>query len=294
MNSITVRAYGKLNLYLDITGRREDGYHLLKSVMQSVSLYDTLTFEISEGIGIKLVCNTPGFPLNNKNLIWKAIECFTGKLGIPLDKHIKVTVDKQIPSMAGMAGGSADCAAALLAKNKLYGETFSEEEIIKLGASLGADVPFTLIGGTVLCEGIGEKLTPLKALPECYIAAVRPDISISTPAAYKAYDSINEPVKKPYEPFEASLVKGEIKGIALGMFNALEYAVDEPLIKNVKAKMLEQGALGAMMTGSGSVVFGIFKSQKAAESCIKNIEEYPFAAVLKPHNKGLEIIGVRQ
>lgn len=293
MNSITVRTYGKLNLYLDITGKREDGYHLLKSVMQSVSLYDTLTFDVSQGSGIELVCDTVGFPKDNSNLIWKAIERFTGRLGRPLDKHITVTVDKQIPSMAGMAGGSADCAAALLAMNKLFGEPLSQNELIALGATLGADVPFTLVGGTVLCEGIGEKLTALPSLPDCFIAAARPDISISTPAAYKAYDSITEPEKKPYEPFEAALYAGDIKGIAVGMFNALEYAVNEPVINEVREKMLEQGAVGAMMTGSGSVVFGLFESQKAAESCIKNIGEYPFAAVLKPQDKGLEITGVR-
>ena len=294
MDNITIKAYGKLNLYLDITGKREDGYHLLRSVMQSVSVFDTLTFELCSGEGIEIICDSQGFPLDSRNLIWKAAELFYNETALAPRGKLRVTVDKNIPSMAGMAGGSADGAAALTALNRLYGDLLDRDKLRILGAKLGADVPFTLFGGTMLCEGIGEKLTELNGVKDIYFAVIRPDINISTPAAYKSYDSrmcsTAAIKKKSYPAFQEALMLGEAQQIADGMFNALEAAVDAPEIKEAKEKLLTYGALGAMMTGSGSVVFGVFDSEDAAKSCIEKMHGYPFAAVLEPVDCGLEIL----
>ncbi|MBR6044662.1 MAG: 4-(cytidine 5'-diphospho)-2-C-methyl-D-erythritol kinase [Ruminococcus sp.] len=294
MNEITVRAYGKLNLYLDITGIRADGYHDIKSVMQSVSVYDTLNFKLCPGSGIELICDVPGFPTDSSNLICKAANKFFEHSGIIPQHRLRVTVDKKIPSMAGMAGGSADCAAALRALNELYGRPFDRQELLDLAAKLGADVPFTLIGGTMLCEGIGEKLTPLPFPEEMYFAAVQPESRISTAAAYKAYDSLAEPPHGEYGSFEAALKAGDIRSAAGDMFNIFEYCSSEPSIEEAKRRMLELGALGAMMTGSGSVVFGVFDNRDAAQSCIENMSGYPFAEVLEPCREGTVITGVDQ
>lgn len=288
--TLEIKACGKLNLFLDITGKRSDGYHLLQTVMQSVSVYDLLKFEISDGCGIKLKCNAEGFPLDNRNLIWKAIDAFFEYAKIPKDKKITVTVEKNIPSMAGMAGGSSDCAAALAAMNKLCGAGLSMEQLCEIGIKLGADVPFTLTGGTVLCEGIGEKLTALPHLPEIYFAVVKPEVGISTPEAYRIYDDAAEPVKKNYGDFEKALKSADASEISRNIFNALEIAADFEEIKAAKAQMLENGALSSMMTGSGSAVFGIFTNRSDAERCINKMNDYNFAEVLTPVCKGWEII----
>ena len=290
MDDLTVRAYGKLNLYLDITGRRDDGYHLLRSVMQSVSVYDTLVFQLTEGSGIELVCDAPGFPLDKSNLICKAFDLFMRRTGVSPRGRLVVSVDKRIPSMAGMAGGSADCAAALTALNELYSHPLDSAKLHELAAELGADVPFTMTGGTVLCEGIGEKMTALECVKDIYFAVARPDVSVSTPAAYKAYDALPPFAKKDYPTFSGALRSGNARRIADCMFNALEYAVSEPEIDALKQKMLSGGALGAMMTGSGSAVFGIFENRADAERLTDSLRDYPFKAVLDPVPCGLEIM----
>ncbi|MBR6874151.1 MAG: 4-(cytidine 5'-diphospho)-2-C-methyl-D-erythritol kinase [Ruminococcus sp.] len=290
MDSITIKAYGKLNLYLDITGRRPDGYHLLRTVMQSVSVHDTLTFEITEGSGIELVCDKVSFPKDNTNLIWTAWERFHAETGIPEKGKLVVTVDKQIPAMAGMAGGSADGAAAITALNRLYGFPYDNAGLHNFAASLGADVPFTLAGGTKLCEGIGDRFTELPPVKGLYFAVVRPDVRVSTPQAYKAYDSRPPMRKKSYAVFANALKRGDVQGMADGAFNALENAVDSSEIRAVKDKLITHGALCAVMTGSGSAVFGIFEERTAAEYCIDIMKEHPFARVLEPIGYGLEIV----
>ena len=288
MDKITVKAYGKLNLYLDITGKREDGYHLLRTVMQSVSVCDTLKFEITEGSGIELICDKLDFPLDSSNLICKAADLFFKELNITPRGKLTVTVDKQIPSMAGMAGGSADGAAALTAVNELYGFPLDSKSLLELAAKLGADVPFTMVGGTMLCEGIGEEMTKLKDVKNICFAVVRPDVRISTPAAYKAYDSRPPMRKKSFALFSQALKLDDNQKLADSMFNALESAVRDPDVAAVKDKLLSGGALGALMTGSGSAVFGVFENRTDARLLIDRMQEYPFARVLDPVPRGLE------
>ena len=290
MDKLSIRAYGKLNLYLDITGRRQDGYHLLRSVMQSVSVYDTLDFELTPGEGIEIICDLPGFPLDSSNLICKAWELYFRETKASPKGRLTVRVDKQIPSMAGMAGGSADGAAALTAINILQGNLLDSDALRRLGSKLGADVPFTLFGGTLLCEGIGEALTKIDSVNDLYFTVVRPNVSISTPAAYKAYDAKEQPKKKSFSAFAEAVRIGEPQLIAGALFNALEAAIEEPEIEAAKQKLLEYGALGAQRTGSGSAVFGIFADRQSACRCIERMVDYPFAKVLEPVEHGLEIM----
>ena len=188
-DSIALKAYGKLNLLLDIVGKRHDGYHTLKSVFQSVSVYDMLTVTLTDDDKITIDCDDESVPCDERNLVYKACTAFfeaTGK-----DFHgVNILLEKNIPSMAGMVGGSADCAATLVALNVLTEAELTEAQLCDIGEKLGADVPFCIVGGTVLCEGIGEILTPLPDLEECYFAVCKPEISISTPECYKKFDNM--------------------------------------------------------------------------------------------------------
>ncbi|MDE6149695.1 MAG: 4-(cytidine 5'-diphospho)-2-C-methyl-D-erythritol kinase, partial [Ruminococcus sp.] len=196
--TIKIKSYAKLNLFLEITGKREDGYHLLKSVMQSVSLFDILEFSSSEGDGIEIVSDIKDIPLNEKNLIWKSIEAFYANVKDIDRKKITVKLTKNIPAMAGMAGGSSNAAAALMAMNEIYYRPFSIYDLCQIGAKIGADVPFCIMGGTVLCEGIGDKMSRLPSLDNCCFVVVKPDVSISTPEAYNKFDNMQIDIKPDY------------------------------------------------------------------------------------------------
>lgn len=287
-NTASVRAFGKLNLMLDIVGRRSDGYHELETLMQSVSIFDTLELSVNGTGENKISCDKQGFPCDSSNLIWKAVTAFEKHTGLNTG-GITVTVDKQLPSMAGMAGGSADCAAALHALNEMFDTKLSIDELCGIGVELGADVPFCIVGGTQMCRGIGEKMQPHKT-PDCTFVVVKPDISVSTPAAFRRYDSLEQPEKCDTKAFIASLENGDIKGLCAEMFNALEYASDENEIKKARADLLSAGALGSLMTGSGSAVFGVFEDKASAETALEKMKNiYSQAWLCVPEQKGHEI-----
>lgn len=286
---LSARSYAKLNLYLEITGKRQDGYHTLKSVMQSVSLYDVLHFEISEGNEIVLESNAQNIPLDKSNLICKSIEAFYSAAGVQRNK-VLVKLEKNIPSMAGMAGGSSDAAAALIAMNELCDNPFNVVELCKIGAKLGADIPFCIMGGTVLCEGIGDVMTRIASIPDCFFVVVKPDVSISTPQAYKAFDNMIINVKPDYTKFSDALNSQNICEISKNMYNSLEIACDLKEINDIKKKLCSLGAVNAMMTGSGSAVFGVFDDEIKAQNALKSFSCYPFSGVYKPVNKGVELI----
>lgn len=287
--SISIKSYAKLNLYLEITGRREDGYHLLKSVMQSISLYDTLKFTLSEGEEIEIICDAEGVPLNGKNLIWKAIEAFYDAADVK--KH-KVTVElvKNIPSMAGMAGGSSNAAAALVAMNEIYNKPLTLDKLCEIGTKLGADVPFCIKGGTVLCEGIGDIMTEISHIPDCCFVVVKPDVSISTPEAYKKFDSMIIENKPDFINFKSGIDRLDISSVANSMYNSLEIACDLKEINDIKRKLCELGAVNSMMTGSGSAVFGIFTDKLLAQKAAGSFNVQPFCGMFTPVNAGVEII----
>ena len=290
-NSAKAAAFGKLNLTLDIVGRTADGYHELESVMQSVSISDTLCLRLNGTGEHKIICDKQGFPCDSSNLIWKAIDAFEDYMGLKTG-GVTVTVDKRLPSMAGMAGGSADCAATLCALNEMFGTGLSKSQLCEIGVRLGADVPFCIVGGTQLCRGVGEKMSPLW-LPRCAFVVVKPDVSISTPAAFRKYDGLDGVPHCDTQAFVRSLKTGDIAGMCVHMFNALEFAAQEKEIETAKQKLLDAGALGSLMTGSGSAVFGVFDHPQKAKAAFEKIKiDYVQAWICDPVSSGTQVISL--
>ena len=264
-------AYAKINITLDIPKIREDGYHELCSVFQTVSLHDELEINISENDKneIVLTCDAPNVPCNEKNLCWKAAKTFLEKYEIE-NKKISIDLKKNIPSGAGLGGGSSDCAETLKALNELLGINASDEELEQLGVKLGADVPFFIKGGTQLAEGIGEKLTELNLpYPEINLVIIKPEAELPTVGIYKIFDGLpkEQIPEASTEKFLSEISKGDINAFNL-ITNMLEPAAKTlcPEIGDAEKLLLEKGAVSAMMTGSGSAVFGIFTDvNKAAE-----------------------------
>ncbi len=283
---IVKKAYGKVNLGLDIIGRRSDGYHLVKMIMQSLDIYDTLTFEKQEsGIDITLAGEGgKGLSLGEDNLIYKAAACIIERTDYK--GGIWITLDKNIPIAAGMAGGSSDCAAALKGVNELLEAGLSEEELREIGVTLGADVPYCVMGGTALSEGIGEELTRLTPLPECVFVVAKPLCSVSTAEAYGGYDRLVEMGRDiPHPDIDAqvkALMAGDLDGVVSNFGNVLEYVTASlhPEIAELEKLMKESGAMNAMMSGSGPTVFGIYKDRVTAEESAEKIKKSGLAAQL--------------
>ena len=283
---IVKKAYGKVNLGLDIIGRRSDGYHLVKMIMQSLDIYDTLTFEKQEsGIDITLAGEGgKGLSLGEDNLIYKAAACIIERTDYK--GGIWITLDKNIPIAAGMAGGSSDCAAALKGVNELLEAGLSEEELREIGVTLGADVPYCVMGGTALSEGIGEELTRLTPLPECVFVVAKPLCSVSTAEAYGGYDRLVEMGRDiPHPDIDAqvkALMAGDLEGVVSNFGNVLEYVTASlhPEIAELEKLMKESGAMNAMMSGSGPTVFGIYKDRVTAEESAEKIKKSGLAAQL--------------
>ena len=260
------RACAKLNLYLDITGILPDGYHSLCSVMQSIDLYDTVNVEVADTI--TLSTDRPYIPTDERNTAYKAAKLFFEATGINGGADIKIK--KIIPVGAGMAGGSADAAAVLNLLNILYGMPLSNEELSQVALKVGADVPFCLEGGTMLAEGKGEKLTGLPKLPKCFFVVVKPDFSVSTKDAYKMFDEQGGDCPA-VDGILRALERKNIKEVCANMGNDLERCIASahPQVDEIKHKLHQLGAIGSMMTGSGSAVFGVFDNiglaQRAAD-----------------------------
>lgn len=292
--SLKFRAYGKINLMLDVVGIRNDGYHMLNTVMQSIDLYDEMELSIEDGEGIEIRCDKEGFPLDSNNLIWKAVDAFKEHTKTELGGKLIITVDKRLPSMAGMGGGSADCAAMLNALNTFYGTMLDSDEIVNIAAELGADVPFCVKGGTRLCQGIGEIMHKLPS-PQCAFLIIKPDISVSTPEAFKAYDKIVNPQRCQLDNFLKALSSGKLLSMCIYMFNVLEYAAQLPEIALAKQRLKESGALSSMMTGSGSAVFGVFENEEYAKEAAEKLKgEYGYCEVCKPIKHGYEMLSARR
>ncbi len=286
-DTITVKAAAKINLILDVVGKRPDGYHTLKSVFQSVGIYDELTFKITDTKKIVLRCDTEGIPTDGTNLAVKACDAFF-RYSKKENPGLDIKLEKSIPSLAGMGGGSSDAAAAIKALNVLLKTEYSDDILCDIGEEVGADVPFCIVGGTVLCEGIGEILTPLPHMPECSIAVAKPKAAVSTPECFKKFDSLEFKEVKDISDMIACLAVSDVEGIGNNLFNSLEKAADIKEVKRIKEIMLSYEAYGACMTGSGSAVFGIFESKRDAKDCIKELEEFcPFTIVTKPVEKGI-------
>lgn len=262
-----IQAFAKLNLTLDILGKREDGYHDLRMVMQSITLADTLTLEENQGEGLRVSANLRFLPTGEKNLAAAAALRFWEALGRE-QEDLDIRIEKRIPVCAGMAGGSSDAAAVLRALNQRAGEPFSPKELARLGERVGSDVPYCVLGGTALAEGRGEVLTPLPPLPRCWVVACKPDFPISTPELFAQADRVKLRRRPDTAGLVAALEAGDLGGVARRMYNVFEDVLPARLytrVAEIKNDLIQCGALGANMSGSGPTAFGLFDRLEAAQ-----------------------------
>ena len=274
---IQLKAYAKINLGLDVVRRREDGYHEVRMVMQTVQLYDKLTLNVLEEDDIRIKTNVDFLPVDESNLVYKAIKMLKDKYNIK--QGMEIDLFKCIPVAAGMAGGSTDCAAALVGASRLFGLNLSNQDLMELGVKLGADVPYCIMRGTALSEGIGEVLTQLSPMPECFILIAKPPISVSTKFVYEHLDIAGVQKHPDIDGMVQAIKEGSLAGIAERMENVLETVTIPayPVIEEIKKVMKEQGAMNALMSGSGPTVFGIFESEEAAQQAKKQIRKQKLA-----------------
>lgn len=266
--SSTVKAYAKINLWLDITGRRPDGYHTLNTVMRRVDLYDEIGITPTADGSVKISCDDLAVPCDERNIAYKAWKLFGELLGSPFGAEI--TIRKHIPLEAGLGGSSTDGAAVLLGLNELAGYPFTAERLAAESVRLGADVPFCILGGTAECTGVGEIMRPI-GCADLAVVIVKPEFSCSTAAAYAAYDRTPKAVKAGFEAYCRDI--GSSAGAAAdGLYNVFEELYGDPRIAGIKRELISAGALGASMTGSGSAVFGIFETLDEAENALKKID----------------------
>lgn len=268
-----LKSLAKINLGLDVLGRREDGYHNVRMVMQSIYLYDNVRIEQKRQPGIELVSNLYYLPSDSGNIAYKAAQMLMEEFN--LSGGVRITLEKHIPVAAGMAGGSSNAAAVLFGMNRLYGLHLSQQELMERGVKLGADVPYCIIRGTVLAEGIGEKLTILPAMPKCAILIAKPPISVSTKVVYEALDAMEIVTHPDIDGLLQALEKGSLKGTAACMGNVLEDVTISkyPIIHDIKQEMIAAGALNAMMSGSGPTVFGLFENKMIARKAQERIRK---------------------
>ena len=285
-----LRAMAKINLGLDVLRKREDGYHEVRMIMQTIQMYDLLDIRKKSEPGIILSTNLPYVPSDERNLVYKAAKLLMDEFEVGEGLSMKLT--KSIPVAAGMAGGSSDAAAAFVGVNRLFRLGLSEEELMKRAVQVGADVPYCVMRGTALAEGIGEKLTSLPGLPRCYVLVGKPGINVSTKLAYEnlKLDSIQ---KHPdIDGMIQAINHNDLTGITYRMGNVLEQVTQKhyPAIIQIKENMRRLGALGALMSGSGSTVFGIFTSREAAGKAAEFFRKDPGikqTAVVRPFSKDL-------
>lgn len=273
MNSISLKAYAKINIGLDVTGKLPDGYHLVKMIMQNIDLYDEVLISENETGDIHLDMNVDFLPTDERNIAYKAARLMREDFGI--DKGVDIYIRKNIPAAAGMAGGSTDAAAVMTGMNRLFDMGIDRDTLMEHGLKLGADVPYCIMGGTALAMGIGEKLTPLKACPECYVLVAKPDISVSTAYVYTNLVLDDTTVHPDIDRVRRAIESGDIREAAGCMGNLLESVTQKeyPVIADIKRVMKDGGALGALMSGSGPTVFGLFDDYDTADKCRRAVEQ---------------------
>ena len=284
MQTTEEKAYAKINIGLDVLGRREDGYHTLKMVMQTIDLCDDVLLAWEEGGNgpeIRILCDTPGVPCDRRNLAYRAAEAFFLYCLEKEDRRfagkLEIRLVKRIPAAAGLAGGSSDAAAVLRGLDRMLETGLQTAELQRIALPLGADIPYCVSGGTALAEGIGEVLTPLPALPDCGIVLVKPPFDCSTAEIYGTLhvDSLGPSDHPDMDRVVQAVRNGELRDAAEHMGNILELPARKmhPEIERIKRTLLEKGAAGASMSGSGSAVFGIFEDRGAAERAFRELGE---------------------
>lgn len=277
MNQIELKALAKINLGLDVLGRRQNGYHDVRMIMQSVCLYDEVKIERTKETGIEVSTNLSFLPTGEDNIAYKAAKLLSDEFQIK--DGVKITLNKHIPVAAGLAGGSSNAAAVLFGMNRLFRLGLGRQELMDRGICLGADVPYCIMRGTVLAEGIGEELSPLPKMPKCTVLIAKPPVSVSTKIVYEALDAGKITEHPDIDGIIFGLEKGDLKEIAGAMGNVLEKVTIpmHPVIEEIKQEMKDAGALNAMMSGSGPTVFGLFENRAKAKEAQRKIREKSLA-----------------
>ncbi|MDD5864577.1 MAG: 4-(cytidine 5'-diphospho)-2-C-methyl-D-erythritol kinase [Firmicutes bacterium] len=284
MTTLYEGAFAKLNLTLDVLGKRGDGYHDLQSVMQTISIRDDVEIDVGTGKPWRLLCSKEGIPTDENNLAWKAAKVYCDTLKLD-PEGLEIRIVKRIPSQAGLGGGSADAAAVLRALNRHFGSPLSILALAELGAQVGSDVPFCVVGGTAMVEGRGERLRKLPDMPDCVFVVCKPEFSVSTPELYRKIDEVAIPHHPDNQAMESALLAGDLGKIADNLYNVFDPVVtsDNLELNYIKSICNSYGSLGQQMTGSGSAVFAILESfEYAAVVCSMLKENYPNIFIAKP------------
>lgn len=268
-NDISLKALAKINLGLDVVRRREDGYHEVRMIMQTIQLYDRLDIKRTQEPGIQIQTNLSFLPVNENNLIYKAAKLLMDEFSIT--DGVSVKLDKRIPVAAGMAGGSTDAAAMLIGVNRLFSLGLTKRQLMERGVQIGADVPYCIMRGTALAEGIGEALSPLPPMVKCPVLIAKPSISVSTKFVYQNLKLDDTTIHPDIDRLIDDIKAKNLHDIAAHMGNVLETVTIQnyPVIDEIKKHMLSNGAVGAMMSGSGPTVFGLFDDEDTAKKAYK-------------------------
>lgn len=278
--TVTAFAPAKINLTLDVTGRREDGYHLVETVMQTVGLYDTVSVSLTKDSGIHFSCNRSELPTDDSNTVVRAARLFCEDIGVTTG--LTVLLHKHIPSQAGLAGGSADAAGVLAALNVLFGSPLSPDRLLFLASQIGADVPFCLQGGTALATGIGTELTALPTMPDCFVVLVKPEGGVSTPEAYRRLDDSPTLDHPDTQRMLAALREGNREVLFQSLGNVFERAMALPYTEAIRSVLESCGGV-SRMSGSGSAVFGLFTEEAMARTAMERlIKHYPETVLCTP------------
>ncbi len=287
MERIHLKAGAKINLGLDVVGKRPDGYHEVRMVMQMLQLHDQVWIERTKQPGIRIETNLSFLPTDERNIAYRAADMLMAEHDIR--EGVKIRIEKHIPVAAGMAGGSTNCAAVLIGMNQLFELGLSKEELMKLGVKLGADVPYCILRETALSEGIGEVLTPVRGMPKCSILVAKPPFSVSTKHVYSAL-KLDEVTRHPdIDGMIKALEQQDLDGVTKRLANVLETVTipEHPDIERIKQLMLESGAKGSLMSGSGPTVFGIFDREETAKAAAETVRQSGLARqiyVTAPYN----------
>lgn len=279
MNSINLKAYAKVNLSLDIVGVLANGYHSMDMVMQSISLADDIVIELVEEDGLEVICTPEVVSDMQDNIATKSALAFLSATNIT-DYGIRITINKEIPSQAGLGGGSSDGAAVLVGLNKLFRKKLSLEELIEIGAGVSADIPFCLVSNTARVTGFGEMVAPIKPIPECYMVIVKPNFSTCTKTAFARFDDGNVTNRPQTDKLVQAIELGDLVKASSYFLNVFEEVLHDTRINEIKTRLLELNALSPIMTGSGSAVFGLFLTEDSARECYFTLCDEGYSAYI--------------
>lgn len=287
---IKVNAPAKVNLAVDVLGRRPDGYHSVSLVLQAISIMDEITITSNDSKKITVSCNAPGVPLDKTNIVYKSADRFFHHTGVE-NTGINIDIKKVIPSQAGLGGGSSDGAATVMGLNAMFNTHLRDKEMEEICAHIGADVPFFINGGTQLATGTGTDMEKLHSMPECYMVVCKPDVNVSTKEAYDAIDAQSVKQFKYSDEVVKGIYMRSLNSVVTSMYNDFDVFLNIPEVNEIKKIMYKHKAKGACMSGSGSAVFGVFSKEKYANSCVEFLKgKYDQTFLCKPIKVGCTVL----